>query len=68
MSLRKLSQRSSGEPIDFDKDYKDLGRAHQFAASIGEALGVKVLIDEYKGNKYVTNIEEIHAAYEATMK
>lgn len=68
MSLRPLTVRSTGDEINWDKDYPELGRAHQFAASVAEALGIKVLVSTYKGNMFVSNIEEIHAAYAASMK
>ena len=60
--MRNLTAKSSGEDIDWDVDYPNLSRAHQFVASAGEALGVTVKVDTYKGNTYVSNVEEIFNA------
>ena len=66
--LRALTARSTGEPIDWDKDYPNLGRAHQCLAAAAEKLGVTPKVDTYKGNLYLTNVEEIHTALGNALK
>ena len=68
ITMRKLTVKSSGEDIDWEVDYPNMSKAQQLVAAAGEKLGVAVKVATYKGNTFVTNVEEIHAALEEALE